>query len=210
MKQVIIIDYGSGNLHSIAKAFEHAATGRNFKVILSNKASDIKKASHIVLPGVGAFGDCLAGLSAAKGVIDELHESVLENKKPFLGVCVGMQMLADEGLEHGTHKGLGWIKGKVIPIKTSDTSLKIPHMGWNNLEILQTHPIFKGIKSGDHAYFVHSYYFDCHDKDNILSIVEYGGRLTASIAKDNIIATQFHPEKSQETGLRLIGNFLGI
>jgi len=205
MKQVTIIDYGSGNLHSIAKAFEHEAGG--IKIIVSNKTEDIERASHIVLPGVGAFGDCVQGLESLEGVKEALTKAVMHDKKPFMGVCVGMQMLADVGAEHGNHKGLGWIKGKVVAIDIKE-GLKIPHMGWNELKITKNHPIFEGIKSGDHVYFVHSYHFLCDDSDNIISTVQYGNNITAAIANDNIIATQFHPEKSQHVGLKLISNFL--
>lgn len=205
MKQVTIIDYGSGNLHSIAKAFEREANG--MRVVVSDKAEDIEKASHIVLPGVGAFGDCIKGLESLAGVKDALTKSVMVDKKPFMGVCVGMQMLADEGTEHGSFKGLGWIKGKVVAIDAKD-SLKIPHMGWNEIKIENPHPVFEGIKNGDHVYFVHSYHFMCENKNNVISTVDYGQNITAAIANDNIIATQFHPEKSQEVGLKLISNFL--
>lgn len=207
MKQVTIIDYGSGNLHSIAKAFEHEAAGKGFAVKVSDKAEDIATASHIVLPGVGAFGDCLSGLKAAPGVLEALEKAVTQDKKPFLGVCVGMQMLAEESHEKGIHKGLGWIKGSVVAIDAKE-HLKVPHMGWNELIINSSHPIMDGIKSGDHAYFVHSYWMECKNAGNVLAAVEYGSRLTAIVANDNIVATQFHPEKSQQVGLKLISNFL--
>lgn len=203
-----IIDCGSGNLHSVKKAFEHAAS---MPVHITTNASDLDKASHIILPGVGAFGDCMQGLSALDGMIDTLREHVLHRQKPFLGICVGLQMLAEKGFEHGEHQGLGWVKGKVVAITPANTQLKIPHMGWNNLYINQeNHPILNGIKSGDHAYFVHSFQFTCEEKDAILLTVEYGEPVTAAIAKDNIFATQFHPEKSQRTGLTFIKNFLAI
>jgi len=208
MKQVTIIDYGSGNLHSIAKAFEHEAGSLGAVIKVSSAAADIESATHIVLPGVGAFADCLSGLKAAPGVIGALEKSVMQQKKPFLGVCVGMQMLAEESLENGIHKGLGWIKGSVIGIDSQKNTLKVPHMGWNELVINTQHPIFSGIKTGDHAYFVHSYWMDCKDNSNVLAKVEYGMELTAAIANDNIVATQFHPEKSQQVGLRLINNFI--
>lgn len=206
MKQVVIIDYGSGNLHSIAKAVEKAAEGKSFAVKVSNSVDEVKAASHIILPGVGAFGDCVAGVEAISGMRAALEEAVIRQKKPFLGVCVGMQMLADIGLENGSHKGLGWISGQVEPISAGD--LKIPHMGWNELSITKDHPILNGIKNGDHVYFVHSYRFNCKNSENILSTVEYGDIIPAVIANENIVATQFHPEKSQNVGLRLIGNFL--
>lgn len=206
MTQVTIIDYGSGNLHSIAKAFEKVANGK--KIVVSSDARDIEKASHIVLPGVGAFNDCVNGLEKLDGVKAALQKNVIEKKKPFLGVCVGMQMLADIGLENGEHKGFGWISGRVMPINPKDKSLKIPHMGWNELKINRTHPILDGIENGDHVYFVHSYHFCCNDGSNVLSSVEYGGDVVAVIANDNIVAAQFHPEKSQEVGLKFISNFL--
>lgn len=210
MTQVTIIDYGSGNLHSIAKAFELEAKKSGIKVKVSSDAEDIKKASHIVLPGVGAFADCLQGLKSAPGVLDALNTAVIINKKPFLGVCVGMQMLAQESHEQGVHKGLGWIKGKVVAINSHNNVLKVPHMGWNELEIKQDHPVLAGIKSGDHAYFVHSYWMECSNANNVLANVDYGANLTAIIANENIIATQFHPEKSQQLGLKLINNFLTL
>lgn len=209
MQQVTIIDYGSGNLHSIAKAFEHEAHNSGIDVVVSNRPDDIEKASHIVLPGVGAFADCLHGLKSASGVLSALEKAVMVDKKPFLGVCVGMQMLAEESHEKGIHKGLGWIKGSVVSIDAS-VGLKVPHMGWNELIINQSHPVLSGIKTGDHAYFVHSYWMDCKKTSDILAKVEYGPLLTAVIANDNIVATQFHPEKSQQVGLKLISNFLNM
>ncbi len=208
MKLVTIIDYGSGNLHSIAKAFEKEAKGKGFQVLVSNKVEDVKRASHIVLPGVGAFGNCVAGLAKIDNMMETLRQEVIVNKKPFLGICVGMQMLADVGLEHGNHKGLGWIKGQVVPIESKD--LKIPHMGWNDIIVNKKHPIMDGINTGDSFYFVHSYHFKCQNEENILSQVEYGLPITAVIANDNIVAAQFHPEKSQEKGLRFISNFLNM
>lgn len=206
MKQATIIDYGSGNLHSIAKAFERAAIGKDIAIKVTSDAEELAKSSYIILPGVGAFGDCLKGLNALSGMRDALQEQVIINKKPFLGVCVGMQMLADEGLENGKHQGLGWISGRVKPIDAGD--LKIPHMGWNNIKFKQKHPLFDGVDDGSDLYFVHSYFFDCKDQESVLSIVEYGVDVVAAIAKDNIIATQFHPEKSQTAGLKIISNFL--
>lgn len=207
MKKVTIIDYGSGNLHSIAKAFESQT---DFQVSVSSDYKDIENSSHIVLPGVGAFGDCVKGLESLDGMHDSLHEAVMEQKKPFMGVCVGMQMLADTGLENGEHKGLGWIPGVVKPIEPKDSSYKIPHMGWNEIKIEREHPVFKGINDGDHFYFVHSYHFGCKDEKNIISSVEYCYNITAAIANDNIIAAQFHPEKSQKAGLKFISNFLEV
>lgn len=210
MSQVTIIDYGSGNLHSIAKAFEKEANSKELKVTVSDKASEINKASHIVLPGVGAFGDCVEGLQSLDGMMDSLQENVLNIKKPFMGVCVGMQMLADEGVENGSHKGLGWIPGRVLPLKPSNSSFKIPHMGWNEINIEKEHPVLDGINSGDHVYFVHSYHFDCASENNALASVDYGQRVVSVIANDNIVAAQFHPEKSQQVGLKFISNFLNM
>lgn len=207
MKQVTIIDYGSGNLHSIAKAFDHEAKAKGTTVKVSANPSDIEKASHIVLPGVGAFADCMDGLKAA-GILPTLEKAVLVDKKPFFGVCVGMQLLAEEGLERGTHKGLGWVKGKVVPIKAKDESFKIPHMGWNEIEVNVAHKALDGIKTGDHAYFVHSYFMSNTEEGQVIASTDYGIPITAMIANDNIIATQFHPEKSQALGLRIINNFL--
>lgn len=208
MRQVTIIDYGSGNLHSILKAFEHEANPSDFKIVVSSDKSDILNASHIVLPGVGAFADCLNGLKNANSVLDSLLKSVKIDKKPFLGVCVGMQMLAKTGSENGINQGLGLIDADVVAIRPSDKNLKIPHMGWNELNINSEHPIVEGIKSGDHAYFVHSYHMQCNNNENIIATTSYGGDITAIIANENIVATQFHPEKSQAVGLKLINNFL--
>lgn len=206
--KVTIIDYGSGNLHSTAKAFEKVASSQSQKVIVSAKIADVKDASYIVLPGVGAFADCMNGLASIDGMIETLEAKVLEEKTPFLGICVGMQLLADKGFENAETDGFGWIKGNVKAVEPNDESLKIPHMGWNNLVIKNSHPFFDGIKDGDHAYFVHSYHMECADDQDILATAEYGGDVTAAIAKDNIMGTQFHPEKSQNVGLKLIGNFL--
>lgn len=211
MKTVAIIDYGSGNLHSAAKAFERVASETGHKVLVTNKPDQLKSASHIVLPGVGAFGDCRQGLFAVAGMVEALTAEVINKKKPFLGICVGMQLLAEKGFERGEHQGLGWIKGEVKKIVPKDKSLKVPHMGWNELRIKQAgHQLLKGIKDGDHAYFVHSYGFICADKKNVLAEVEYSGVITAAIGRENIMGVQFHPEKSQETGMKIIGNFLGI
>lgn len=204
----IIIDYGSGNLRSVARAFEHVS---KTSVTISSNASDLKQASHIVLPGVGAFGDCMNGLKALPGMLDALQEEVISKKKLFLGICVGMQMLFERGLEHGEHKGLGWLKGEVDRIGRGRPliPLKIPHMGWNELAITRAHPLLSDIPGGAHAYFVHSYcaYGDAAD---VIATTGYGQTLTAVVAKGNIMGTQFHPEKSQETGLALIRNFLGM
>jgi glutamine amidotransferase len=211
-KRAVIIDYGSGNLRSAAKAFERAArdNGIEAEVIVSAEAAALATASHIVLPGVGAFADCKRGLAAVPGMIEALEEQVIRGGKPFLGICVGMQLMAERGLEFETSQGLGWIPGDVVALTPSDKTLKVPHMGWNELELKGVgHPVLAGISSGDHAYFVHSYHLAASDPAQLLATVEYGGAVTAIVGRDNLVGTQFHPEKSQEAGLRLIANFLG-
>jgi glutamine amidotransferase len=208
---LVVIDYGSGNLRSVAKAIERAAgtAGIALDVHVTGDAEQVRRADRIVLPGVGAFGDCLRGLDALAGMRDALAEAVLRRGRPFLGICVGMQLLAQRSLEHGEHDGLGWIAGAVTPLEVVDKSLKIPHMGWNELTILAgRHPVLAGVSTGAHAYFVHSFGFRCESGETMLATVEYGGRVTAMVGRDNIVGTQFHPEKSQETGLRLLHNFL--
>ncbi|MBU0725656.1 MAG: imidazole glycerol phosphate synthase subunit HisH [Alphaproteobacteria bacterium] len=210
--RAVIIDYGSGNLRSAAKAFERAArdNGIDATVTVTADAAALRGASHIVLPGVGAFADCKRGLAAVPGMIEALEEQVIRGGKPFLGICVGMQLMADRGLEFETSQGLGWIPGDVVVLKPSDPALKVPHMGWNDLEIRSgDHPVLAGISTGDHAYFVHSYQLAATHPDHVLASVDYGGPLTAMVGRDNLVGTQFHPEKSQEAGLRLIANFLG-
>lgn len=209
--RVAIIDYGSGNLRSAAKAFERAAAeaGIDAEIAVTADAAWVAASSHIVLPGVGAFADCVAGLTALDGMRDALETAVIDQGKPFLGICVGMQLMATRGLEHGTHQGLGWIAGEVARIEPLDESLKIPHMGWNELNIVATgHPVLDGLESGVHAYFVHSYAMRCKNESDVLARVDYGGPITAVVGRDNLVGTQFHPEKSQWTGLRLIRNFL--
>jgi len=211
MPVTAIIDYGSGNLRSVQKALERAATEAGLKtdVAITSDAEVVAKAARIVLPGVGAFGDCMDGLSALDSMIEALNEAVLNQHTPFLGICVGMQLLASVGREHGDHKGLGWIPGEVVPLQPTDIALKIPHMGWNELIITQPeHPCMAGIATGDHAYFVHSYHFKPADEAAIVSGTEYGGKITAAVGTANIFGTQFHPEKSQATGLRILSNFL--
>lgn len=206
---ITIIDYGSGNLRSVAKAFEQVA-GDNMQVEVSDRASSLERATHIVLPGVGAYGDCMRGLSSLPGMLDALSEQVHAKKKPFLGICVGMQMLFERGHEHGVHSGLGWLKGEVVPLAPQDHALKVPHMGWNELQVQHAHPLLSGIESGSHAYFVHSYHAHCANAANQLATVAYGQSVTAVVGQDHIMGTQFHPEKSQETGLRLLANFLSV
>lgn len=207
--KVAIIDYGSGNLRSAAKAFERAAreAGLSADVLVTSDPEAVRSADRIVLPGVGAFGDCAAGLRAVPGMEDALNEAVRKEAKPFFGICVGMQLMAERGLEHGTHKGLGWIGGEVVKIEPADASLKIPHMGWNELEIIRPHPLLADMPV-THAYFVHSYAFAVAEPETLVARVDYGGPVTAMVAKDNMAGTQFHPEKSQALGLALIGNFL--
>lgn len=208
---IVIIDYGSGNLQSAAKAFERAASEADLSlnVRVSANPDHLRKASHIVLPGVGAFADCRAGLLAIDGMADALHEAVLEIAKPFLGICVGMQLMGKLGLEHGTHSGLSWINGTVLALDPSDKNLKIPHMGWNELDLNNAdHPVLDGLANRPHVYFVHSYYLACASLDDVLATVDYGGPITAMVGHDNMVGTQFHPEKSQQVGLKLISNFL--
>jgi glutamine amidotransferase len=210
--RVVIVDYGSGNLRSAAKAFERQAAEvpGAVDIVVTDDPETIRTADRVVLPGVGAFADCRAGLLAIEGVAEALEEAVHQKGRPFLGICVGMQLLAERGLEHGTHRGLGWIAGDVSHIEPGDPRLKIPHMGWNTLTVCDpAHPLFDGIATGAYAYFVHSYAFRPTDPTVVRAYAEYGQeRIVAAIARDNIAGTQFHPEKSQETGLRLIANFL--
>jgi imidazole glycerol-phosphate synthase subunit HisH len=202
---VAIIDYGSGNLRSVAKAFERVGAS----VFLTSNPQDLAKASHIVLPGVGAFADCMNGLKALPGMLDALEKQVIEVKKPFLGICVGMQMLFEKGHEHGVCNGLGWLQGEVQALVPAQ-SLKIPHMGWNDLLVRGSHALLHTIKNGDHAYFVHSYHAVCSNPDDVWATVNYGQTVVAVVGHDNIMGVQFHPEKSQETGLMLIKNFLAL
>ena len=208
---VVVINYGSGNLRSVAKALERASDDvkDSSVVCVTDDADRVRAADRIVLPGVGAFGDCIAGLDSLPGMRSALTDAVIDRGQPFLGICVGMQLMAERSEEHGLHTGLGWIAGNVRPLEPVDNSLKIPHMGWNELVVDATrHPVLENIETGDHAYFVHSYSFNCAHPETTMVTVEFGGIMTAMIGRDNMIGTQFHPEKSQETGLRLLGNFL--
>ena len=208
---VAIIDYGSGNLRSAAKAFERAVreAGLDAPVVVTAEAETVLAAERVVLPGVGAFADCRAGLMALPGMAEALAEAVIDKGRPFLGICVGMQLMAEFGREYGDHEGLGWIPGEVVALEPDDPALKIPHMGWNELEIAAgDHPVLAGIRGGSHAYFVHSYGMVCAEPAHVLARVDYGGPVTAMIGRDNMVGTQFHPEKSQRTGLALITNFL--
>ena len=203
---IAIIDYGSGNLRSAAKAFERAT---DETIVVTTDAAALADASHIVLPGVGAFRDCRDGLAAVPGMMDALMREVVERGKPYLGICVGMQLMAGRGVEHGETPGFGWIPGSVIALKPKDELLKIPHMGWNELSFeAGVHPALAGIDPGAHVYFVHSYGLVADDPAHVLATVDYGGPVTAIVGRDNLIGTQFHPEKSQRAGLRFIQNFV--
>jgi imidazole glycerol-phosphate synthase subunit HisH len=213
MQTVAIIDYGSGNLHSAAKAFERAArdSGLTAEIIVTDAPDIVAKADRIVLPGVGAFADCKRGLDAVPGMRAALDDAVRKRGQPFLGICVGMQLLATRGLEFETTQGLGWIDGDVSLIEPNNPALKIPHMGWNTLSISRPHALLNGIQTGPnglHAYFVHSFHLKAARRTEIVAETDHGGPVTALVGRDNIAGTQFHPEKSQELGLRLIANFL--
>ena len=208
---IAVIDYGSGNLRSAAKALERAGreAGLQADVRVTDRADQVAAADRIVLPGVGAFGDCWRGLNALDGVVDALSESVIGGGRPFLGICVGMQLMATRGLEYGETPGLDWIPGEVDALRPNDPTLKIPHMGWNALEPVEPrHPVLAGLSDQAHAYFVHSYSFQAAKREHVLATTDYGGPVTAVIGRDNLVGTQFHPEKSQSTGLRLLTNFL--
>jgi glutamine amidotransferase len=207
--KTIIVDYESGNLHSALKSFQRMAgeTGAG-SVAVSADPEAVRRADRIVLPGVGAFADCRAGLAAIPGLFEAIEERVIGGGAPFLGICVGQQMMATRGLEFGETAGFGWIPGDVVRLVPSDPALKVPHMGWNALEITARHPVLEGIASGDHAYFVHSYHLVPEVSGQRIATVDHGGPVTAVVARDNLVGTQFHPEKSQATGLRLIANFL--
>ncbi len=210
---VAIIDYGSGNLHSAAKAFERAAreSGTDQPILVTSDPDAVRRADRIVLPGVGAFADCRRGLDAVTGMVEALEESVRREGKPFFGICVGMQLMAERGREYEVVEGLGWIAGEVDKITPTNPSLKIPHMGWNTLIERKPHPLLDGIMLGEHglhAYFVHSYQLKVADRSDLVAEAEYGGPITAMVGRDNMAGTQFHPEKSQRLGLALIANFL--
>ena len=204
---VAIVDYGTGNLRSAEKALAEAAKG-SARVIVTADPDAVRKADRVVLPGVGAFADCKRGLDALPGMVEALEDAVLRQGKPFLGICVGMQLMASVGVEFGEHKGLDWIKGKVVVLDPADRSLRIPQMGWNNLDLKRIHPALADTRSGDHAYFVHSYHFVAERPEVVIATVEYGGPVTAVIGRDNLLGVQFHPEKSQQVGLALLESFL--
>ncbi|MGV8984908.1 MAG: imidazole glycerol phosphate synthase subunit HisH [Cypionkella sp.] len=213
MSLTVLVDYDSGNLHSAEKAFQRmAAEGNAGEVLVSSRPEDVARADRIVLPGDGAFPACRRALGAYGGLFEAIEEAVTTRARPFLGICVGMQMLASWGREYENVAGFGWIPGEVVRITPTDPHLKVPHMGWNDLVIdpqaSGAHPVLAGISTGDHAYFVHSYHFRVTDPAQRLAHVDYAGDVTAIVGRDTIIGTQFHPEKSQATGLRLIANFL--
>ncbi len=210
---VAIVDYGSGNLHSAAKAFERAAhdAGLDQPIVVTRDPAEVARADRVVLPGVGAFADCRRGLDAVAGMVEALEQAVRRNGRPFFGICVGMQLLAERGREYEVTPGLGWIAGEVDRITPSDPNLKIPHMGWNTLNVARPHKLIEGLElgpQGRHAYFVHSYQLNPSHRADLVADADYGGAVTAIIARDNIVGTQFHPEKSQKLGLALIANFL--
>ena len=211
--RVAIIDYGSGNLRSATKAFDRAAreAGIDATIDLTADAERVRTADRIVLPGVGAYADCAAGLHAVEGMWEAVEEVAIGKGRPFLGICVGMQLMSGRGLEKTVTRGFGWIAGDVKEIEPSDPALKIPQIGWNRIHVKHSHPVFDGIETGEnglHAYFVHSYMFDAKNKADVLAVTDYGGDVTATVGRDNMIGTQFHPEKSQLLGLSLIANFL--
>ena len=211
--RVAIIDYGSGNLRSATKAFERAAreAGVGASIELTDDAETVRGADRIVLPGVGAYADCRAGLDAVPGMVEAIEEVVTAKGRPFLGICVGMQLMSERGLEKTTTNGFGWIAGDVVEMTPDDPALKIPQIGWNTIDLVQPHPLFEGIPTGPdglHAYFVHSYHLAAANAEDLLATTDYGGPVTAAVARDNMAGTQFHPEKSQKLGLALITNFL--
>jgi imidazole glycerol-phosphate synthase subunit HisH len=210
---VAIVDYGSGNLHSAAKAFERAAhdAGLDQPIVVTADPAAVARADRVVLPGVGAFADCRRGLDAVPGMVEALEEAVRKKGRPFFGICVGMQLLAERGREYEVTDGLGWIAGEVDRITPNDPNLKIPHMGWNTLNVARSHPLLDGLEfgpQGRHAYFVHSYQLKPSQRADLVAAADYGGAVTAIVGRDNIVGTQFHPEKSQKLGLALIANFL--
>ncbi|WP_135451039.1 imidazole glycerol phosphate synthase subunit HisH [Tabrizicola caldifontis] len=209
MPLTALVDYDSGNLHSAEKAFQRmAGEVGGGEILVTSRPEDVARADRIVLPGDGAFPACRAALGSYGGLFEAIEDAVIRRARPFMGICVGMQMLASRGHEYRLTEGFGWIPGDVVRIEPSDSSLKVPHMGWNDLVIDQPHPVLEGLRTGDHAYFVHSYHFRVDDPAHRLAFCDYGGPITAIVARNNIVGTQFHPEKSQTAGLRLIANFL--
>ena len=210
---VAIVNYGSGNLHSAAKAFERVARdgGCGQEIVVTSDPAAVTGADRVVLPGVGAFADCRRGLDAIDGMVEALDEAVRKKGRPLFGICVGMQLLAERGREYEVTEGLGWIAGEVDRIVPNDPNLKIPHMGWNTLNVARAHPVLEGLSfgpQGRHAYFVHSFQLNVAQRADLVADADYGGPVTAIVARDNIFGTQFHPEKSQKLGLALFGNFL--
>jgi glutamine amidotransferase len=210
MERIVLVDYGSGNLRSAEKALLRAArdAGGGAEVFTTSDAYQVAKSQRIVLPGVGAFGDCMAGLSALAGMREALEDAVVRRGVPFLGICVGMQLLAGTGREFGDHAGLGWIDGEVGRLAPRDPSLKVPHMGWNELRIVKNHPLLQDLGVTPHLYFVHSYAMTPADRTHVLATTDYGDEVVAAVGRDNIAGVQFHPEKSQLVGLKVLQNFL--
>lgn len=206
---VAILDYGSGNLRSAAKALERVAaeSGTGARILVTSDANEVFRADRIILPGVGAFADCMAGLTATAGLKEAMVEAVTVKGRPFLGICVGMQLMAEWGVEFGRHAGLGWIQGEIARLEPADAGLKIPHMGWNALDLTRDHAVTAGLK-GQHVYFVHSYALTKAAPDQVLGTCDYGGPFPSIVGRDNWVGTQFHPEKSQTVGLHLLANFL--
>jgi glutamine amidotransferase len=206
---VIVVDYGAGNLKSAAKALVAAAAGTRAEIRVTADPAAVRKAERVVLPGVGAFADCKRGIEARPGLVEALNEAVVERGQPFLGICVGMQLMATTGIEYGEHAGLDWIKGKVVRLTPADPGLKIPQIGWNDLQTPgDPHPVLAGVGGGTDVYFVHSYHFVAERPADVLARIDYGGPVTAAVGRDNMVGVQFHPEKSQAAGLRLLSNFL--
>lgn len=210
---VVILDYGSGNVHSAQKALERAAAGldRSLSIVVTDDPEQVRAASHLVLPGVGAFADCKRGLIQRTGLIEAMEEAVLKKGRPFLGICVGMQLLASRGHEHQVTEGLGWIEGDVFELENHEHAFKVPHVGWNTLEAEQPHALLRGLALGEegmNAYFVHSYHFVPRSRDAIIATCDYGGSFAAVVGRNNIVGTQFHPEKSQTFGTLFLKNFL--
>ncbi len=206
---VVVVDYGAGNLRSAAKALAVAARDSGRRVVVSADPATVAEAERVVLPGVGAFADCRAGLDRIPGLVEALSESALRRRRPFLGICVGMQLMASLGIEYGSHRGLDWIKGRVVRLTPADPGLKIPQMGWNDLVIAPSrHKLFAGLPVGAHGYFVHSYHFLAENPAEVLASVDYGGPVVAAVGRDNLVGLQFHPEKSQQVGLQILANFM--
>ncbi|TAE32445.1 MAG: imidazole glycerol phosphate synthase subunit HisH [Alphaproteobacteria bacterium] len=207
VNHIAIIDYGAGNLHSVHAALQRVAQPED-RIMVTHDPRDIAHATHVILPGVGSFGDCITALTQCTGMIDAIEHHARFLKKPFLGICVGMQMLLERGHEHGVHAGLGWIEGEVVMLDRSDPSMRIPHMGWNELKVHRPHPLLDEIVTGDHVYFVHSYYARLTHNESLIASTYYGAPIPAMIGYENIIGVQFHPEKSHKIGAKILENFL--